>query len=51
MFLHFRQPAEIKLFTNAAVFKDAISVLVEAVNCPVLEVATEAMKAVAALLR
>ncbi|XP_015274646.1 PREDICTED: meiosis inhibitor protein 1 [Gekko japonicus] len=46
-----RQPVEIKLFTNTAVFKDAISVLVEAINCPVLEVATEAVKAVAALLR
>ncbi|KAL8221834.1 UNVERIFIED_CONTAM: hypothetical protein K2H54_074552 [Gekko kuhli] len=51
MFLHYRQPVEIKLFTNTAVFKDAVSVLVEAVNCPVLEVATEAVKAVAALLR
>ncbi|XP_077195472.1 meiosis inhibitor protein 1 isoform X1 [Paroedura picta] len=46
-----RQPAEIKLFTNTGVLKDAISVLVEAVNCPVLEVATEAVKAVAAFLR
>ncbi|XP_048357496.1 meiosis inhibitor protein 1 [Sphaerodactylus townsendi] len=46
-----RQPVEIHLFTNAAVFKDAVSVLIEAVNCPVLEVATEAVKAVAALLR
>nr|XP_056702523.1 meiosis inhibitor protein 1 [Euleptes europaea] len=46
-----RQPVEIHLFTNTAVLKDVISVLVEAVNCPVLEVATEAVKAVAALLR
>ncbi|XP_054843718.1 meiosis inhibitor protein 1 [Eublepharis macularius] len=46
-----RQPVEIKLFTNATVFKDAVSVLVEAVNCPVLEVASEAVKAATVLLR
>ncbi|XP_066490300.1 meiosis inhibitor protein 1 [Tiliqua scincoides] len=46
-----RQPVEIKLFTNIALFKDAIKVLLEAVSCPVLEVAAEAMKAVAAILR
>ncbi|XP_019371351.1 PREDICTED: meiosis inhibitor protein 1 [Gavialis gangeticus] len=46
-----RQPGEIKLFTNHAMCKNAISVLMEAVNCPVLEVAAEAVKAVAALLR
>ncbi|KAJ6659022.1 hypothetical protein lerEdw1_019659 [Lerista edwardsae] len=46
-----RQPVEIKLFTNIALFKDAIKVLLEAVSCPVLEIATEAMKAVAAFLR
>ncbi|XP_025064706.1 meiosis inhibitor protein 1 [Alligator sinensis] len=46
-----RQPREIKLFTNHAMCKNAISVLMEAVNCPVLEVAAEAVKAVAALLR
>lgn len=42
---------EIKLFTNVAMCKDAIGVLVEAVKCPVLEVAAEAVKAVAAILR
>uniref|UniRef100_A0A8D0GY84 Uncharacterized protein n=1 Tax=Sphenodon punctatus TaxID=8508 RepID=A0A8D0GY84_SPHPU len=46
-----RQPVEIQLFTNLAILKDAISVLVEAVNNPVLEAATEAVKAVAAILR
>uniref|UniRef100_A0A7M4FN71 Meiotic double-stranded break formation protein 1 n=1 Tax=Crocodylus porosus TaxID=8502 RepID=A0A7M4FN71_CROPO len=46
-----RQPGEIKLFTNHAMCKNAISVLMEAVNCPVLEVAAEAVKAVAAFLR
>uniref|UniRef100_A0A674IVB3 Meiotic double-stranded break formation protein 1 n=1 Tax=Terrapene triunguis TaxID=2587831 RepID=A0A674IVB3_9SAUR len=46
-----RQPVEIKLFTNLAMCKDAIGVLVEAVKCPVLEVAAEAVKAVAAILR
>ncbi|KAM9170395.1 meiosis inhibitor protein 1 [Pangshura tecta] len=46
-----RQPVEIKLFTNLAMCKDAIGVLVEAVKCPVLEVAVEAVKAVAAILR
>ncbi|CAI5785923.1 inhibitor 1 [Podarcis lilfordi] len=45
------QPAEIKLFTNTSVFKDAVSVLLEALNCPILEVAAEAVKAVAAILR
>nr|XP_042703750.1 meiosis inhibitor protein 1-like isoform X5 [Chrysemys picta bellii] len=46
-----RQPVEIKLFSNLAMCKDAIGVLVEAVKCPVLEVAAEAVKAVAAILR
>uniref|UniRef100_A0A8C8RC31 Meiosis inhibitor protein 1 n=1 Tax=Pelusios castaneus TaxID=367368 RepID=A0A8C8RC31_9SAUR len=46
-----RQPVEIKLFTNVAMCKDAVAVLLEAVKCPVLEVAAEAVKAVAALLR
>uniref|UniRef100_A0A8C4VBA6 Meiosis inhibitor protein 1 n=1 Tax=Gopherus evgoodei TaxID=1825980 RepID=A0A8C4VBA6_9SAUR len=46
-----RQPVEIKLFTNLTMCKDAIGVLVEAVKCPVLEVAVEAVKAVAAILR
>ncbi|XP_053261946.1 meiosis inhibitor protein 1 isoform X2 [Podarcis raffonei] len=45
------QPAEIKLFTNTSVFKNAVSVLLEALNCPILEVAAEAVKAVAAILR
>ncbi|NXA39432.1 MEII1 protein, partial [Eudromia elegans] len=46
-----RQPVEIKLFTNRGICKEAIDVLVETVNCPVLEVAVEAVKAVAAFLR
>uniref|UniRef100_A0A8C5TLR0 Meiosis inhibitor protein 1 n=1 Tax=Malurus cyaneus samueli TaxID=2593467 RepID=A0A8C5TLR0_9PASS len=46
-----RQPVEIKLFTNRSVCMEAIDVLMETVNCPVLEVAVEAVKAVAALLR
>ncbi|XP_061495279.1 meiosis inhibitor protein 1-like isoform X2 [Rhineura floridana] len=46
-----RQPVEIKLLTNISVFKDAISVILEALNCPILEVAAEAVKAVAAILR
>ncbi|NXX27679.1 MEII1 protein, partial [Nicator chloris] len=46
-----RQPVEIKLFTNRGVCMEAIDVLMETVNCPVLEVAVEAVKAVAAFLR
>nr|XP_009663569.1 PREDICTED: meiosis inhibitor protein 1 [Struthio camelus australis] len=46
-----RQPLEIKLFTNRGVCKEAIDVLMETVNFPVLEVAVEAVKAVAAFLR
>ncbi|XP_005040006.2 PREDICTED: meiosis inhibitor protein 1 [Ficedula albicollis] len=46
-----RQPVEIKLFTNRGVCMEAIDVLTETVNCPVLEVAVEAVKAVAAFLR
>ncbi|NXU12841.1 MEII1 protein, partial [Pardalotus punctatus] len=46
-----RQPVEIKLFTNRSVCIKAIDVLMETVNCPVLEVAVEAVKAVAAFLR
>lgn len=46
-----RQPVEIKLFTNRGVCIEAIDVLMETVNCPVLEVAMEAVKAVAAFLR
>uniref|UniRef100_A0A6J0T7Y7 Meiosis inhibitor protein 1 isoform X1 n=1 Tax=Pogona vitticeps TaxID=103695 RepID=A0A6J0T7Y7_9SAUR len=45
-----RQPTEIKLFANNAIFKDATDVLMEAVNSPVLEVAAEAVKAVTAIL-
>ncbi|XP_030913624.1 meiosis inhibitor protein 1 [Geospiza fortis] len=46
-----RQPVEIKLFTNRGVCLEAIDVLMETVNCPVLEVAVEAVRAVAAFLR
>ncbi|NWU44972.1 MEII1 protein, partial [Hylia prasina] len=46
-----RQPVEIKLFTNRGVCIEAIDVLMETVNCPVLDVAVEAVKAVAAFLR
>ncbi|KFR08941.1 Meiosis inhibitor protein 1, partial [Nipponia nippon] len=46
-----RQPVEIKLFTNRGVCIEAIDVLMETVNCPVLEVVVEAVRAVAALLR
>lgn len=46
-----RQPVEIKLFTNRGVCIEAIDVLMEAVNCPMLDVAVEAVKAVAAFLR
>ncbi|XP_071407968.1 meiosis inhibitor protein 1-like isoform X1 [Pithys albifrons albifrons] len=46
-----RQPVEIKLFTNQGVCIKAIDVLMETVNCPVLEVAVEAVRAVAAFLR
>ncbi|XP_058718432.1 meiosis inhibitor protein 1-like [Poecile atricapillus] len=46
-----RQPVEIKLFTNRGVCIEAIDVLMETVNCPALEVAVEAVKAVAAFLR
>uniref|UniRef100_H0ZHT2 Meiotic double-stranded break formation protein 1 n=1 Tax=Taeniopygia guttata TaxID=59729 RepID=H0ZHT2_TAEGU len=45
-----RQPVEIKLFTNRGVCIEAIDVLMETVNCPVLEVAVEAVQAVAAFL-
>ncbi|KFQ63771.1 Meiosis inhibitor protein 1, partial [Pelecanus crispus] len=46
-----RQPVEIKLFTNRGVCIKAIDVLMETVNCPVLEVVVEAVRAVAAFLR
>jgi len=42
---------EIKLFTNRGVCIEAIEVLMETVNCPVLEVVVEAVRAVAAFLR
>ncbi|XP_052645721.1 meiosis inhibitor protein 1-like [Harpia harpyja] len=46
-----RQPVEIKLFTNRGVCIEAIDVLMETVNCPVLEVVVEVARAVAAFLR
>ncbi|NXB71126.1 MEII1 protein, partial [Donacobius atricapilla] len=46
-----RQPVEIKLFTNRGLCIEAIDVLMETVNCPVLDVAVEAVKTVAAFLR
>ncbi|NXX62475.1 MEII1 protein, partial [Scopus umbretta] len=46
-----RQPVEIKLFTNRGVCIEAIDVLMETVNCPVLEVAAEAVRTVSAFLR
>ncbi|KFV50773.1 Meiosis inhibitor protein 1, partial [Gavia stellata] len=46
-----RQPVEIKLFTNRGVCIEAIDVLMDTVNCPVLEVVVEAVRAVAAFLR
>uniref|UniRef100_A0A663MRG7 Uncharacterized protein n=1 Tax=Athene cunicularia TaxID=194338 RepID=A0A663MRG7_ATHCN len=46
-----RQPVEIKLFTNRGVCIEAIDLLMETVNCPVLEVVLEAVRAVAAFLR
>uniref|UniRef100_A0A8B9M870 Meiotic double-stranded break formation protein 1 n=1 Tax=Accipiter nisus TaxID=211598 RepID=A0A8B9M870_9AVES len=45
-----RQPVEIKLFTNRGICIEAIDVLMETVNCPVLEVVVEAVRAVAAFL-
>lgn len=49
--LFLRQPAEIKLFTSSAMCRDAGRALQEAVSSPVLEVATEAVKATSAFLR
>ncbi|XP_066109171.1 meiosis inhibitor protein 1 [Saccopteryx bilineata] len=46
-----RQPEEIKLFTSSAMCRDAGRALQEAVSSPVLEVATEAVKAASAFLR
>uniref|UniRef100_A0A8B9U5X6 Meiosis inhibitor protein 1 n=1 Tax=Anas zonorhyncha TaxID=75864 RepID=A0A8B9U5X6_9AVES len=40
-----RQPVEITLFTNRGVCLDAIDVLMKTVDCPVLEVVVEAVKA------
>ena len=46
-----QQPEEIKLFTSSAMCRDAGHALREAVSSPVLEVATEAQKAISAFLR
>ncbi|XP_006150782.1 meiosis inhibitor protein 1 [Tupaia chinensis] len=46
-----RQPEEIKLFTSSAMCGDAGHALQEAVSSPVLEVASEAVKATSAFLR
>ncbi|XP_036923898.1 meiosis inhibitor protein 1 [Sturnira hondurensis] len=46
-----RQPEEIRLFTSSAMCRDAGRALQEAVSSPVLEVATEAVKAASAFLR
>ncbi|XP_012880229.1 PREDICTED: meiosis inhibitor protein 1 [Dipodomys ordii] len=46
-----RQPEEIRLFTSSALCGDAGRALQEAVSSPVLEVATEAVKAISAFLR
>nr|XP_023486988.1 meiosis inhibitor protein 1 isoform X5 [Equus caballus] len=46
-----RQPEEIKLFTSSAICRDANRALQVAVSSPVLEVATEAVKATSAFLR
>lgn len=46
-----RQPEEIRLFTSSAMCGDAGRALQEAVSSPVLEVATEAVKAISAFLR
>uniref|UniRef100_A0A8C9FZT3 Meiotic double-stranded break formation protein 1 n=1 Tax=Pavo cristatus TaxID=9049 RepID=A0A8C9FZT3_PAVCR len=45
-----RQPVEIKLFTNRGICINAMDVLMKTVDCPVLEVVVEAVKAVAAFL-
>ncbi|KAG8436473.1 hypothetical protein GDO86_007533, partial [Hymenochirus boettgeri] len=46
-----RQPVQIKLFTNPGIFRSAIDLLQDAVNCPVLEVAVEANRSASAFLR
>ncbi|XP_053326254.1 meiosis inhibitor protein 1 [Spea bombifrons] len=46
-----RQPKEIKLFTNPGIFTFATDVLLEAVNCQVLEVAVQAIKCASGFLR
>ncbi|XP_040516477.1 meiosis inhibitor protein 1 isoform X4 [Gallus gallus] len=50
-FVPLGQPVEIKLFTNRGICINAIDVLMKTVDCPVLEVVVEAVKAVAAFLR
>ncbi|XP_055459099.1 meiosis inhibitor protein 1 [Psammomys obesus] len=46
-----RQPEEIRLFTSSAMCRDASVALREAVSSPVLDVATEALRAISAFLR
>ncbi|KAL1767608.1 meiosis inhibitor protein 1 [Sigmodon hispidus] len=46
-----RQPQEIRLFTSSAMCRDASRALQEAVSSPVLDVANEALRAIAAFLR
>ncbi|XP_068111094.1 meiosis inhibitor protein 1 isoform X2 [Hyperolius riggenbachi] len=47
----YRQPADIRLFTNPGSFKAAVDVLLKAVDNPFMEVATEATRTIAAFLR
>ncbi|CAH6791246.1 Mei1 [Phodopus roborovskii] len=46
-----RQPEEIRLFTSSAMCRDASCALQEAVSSPVLDVASEALRAISAFLR
>lgn len=46
-----RQPEEIRLFTSSVMCRDASSALQEAVSSPVLDVASEALRAISAFLR
>ncbi|KAM8930682.1 LOW QUALITY PROTEIN: meiosis inhibitor protein 1 [Pelodytes ibericus] len=46
-----RQPMEVKLFTNPGIFKATADVLLESVNCPVLEVVIGATRCASAFLR
>ncbi|XP_030069329.1 meiosis inhibitor protein 1 [Microcaecilia unicolor] len=46
-----KQPLEIKLFGAPGICRDAIGVLQEAVNCPLLEAAAEGVRASTAFLR